>query len=95
MAVTMKNGVFWDVMPCGSNTFGGKYRLHRQGEKNQFHLLLFLFTVNVVLNALILSTLMTEAIRSSETSNFTRNIQRHILEDGILRWEISLWNSNN
>jgi hypothetical protein len=28
-AVTMKNGVFWDVMPCGSRKnrrFGGTYR---------------------------------------------------------------------
>jgi hypothetical protein len=30
MAMTMKNGVFWDVMPCGScknRRFGGTYLL--------------------------------------------------------------------
>jgi hypothetical protein len=37
-AVTMKNGVFWDVMPCGScknRRFGGTYRLHHRSENNQ------------------------------------------------------------
>jgi hypothetical protein len=34
------------------------------------------------------STLMMEAIRSSETSVYTRSTRRHIQEDGILRrWE--------
>jgi hypothetical protein len=34
----MKNTVLWDVMPCGlckNRRFGGNYRLHHQGEKNQ------------------------------------------------------------
>jgi hypothetical protein len=34
-AVNMKNGVFWDVTPCGScknRRFGGTYRLFQQGE---------------------------------------------------------------
>jgi hypothetical protein len=34
-AVTMKNGVFWDVAPCRSyvnQCFGGTYRLHLQVE---------------------------------------------------------------
>jgi hypothetical protein len=33
---TLKNAVFWDVMPCGScesQFFGGTCRLHHQGEK--------------------------------------------------------------
>jgi hypothetical protein len=37
MAVTMKNAVFWVLMPYGSSRyrrFGGTYRLHHQGEKN-------------------------------------------------------------
>jgi hypothetical protein len=37
-AVTMKNGVFWDVMPCGScknRRFGGTWRLLHQGDKNR------------------------------------------------------------
>jgi hypothetical protein len=38
MAMTMKNAVFWDVAPCDScknRVFGGTYRLHHQGERNQ------------------------------------------------------------
>jgi hypothetical protein len=37
-AVTMKNGVFWDVTPCGfckSRRFRVTYRLHHQGDKNR------------------------------------------------------------
>jgi hypothetical protein len=37
-AVTTKNAVFWDVMlrdSCKSRHFGGKCRLHHQGDKNQ------------------------------------------------------------
>jgi hypothetical protein len=37
-AVTMKNGVFWDVTPCGSckdRRFGGTWRLLHQGDKNR------------------------------------------------------------
>jgi hypothetical protein len=35
-AVTMKNGVFWDVTPCGScknRRFGGTWRRLHQGDK--------------------------------------------------------------
>jgi hypothetical protein len=35
-AVTMKNAIFWDVVPCRScvnRRFGGTYRLHLQGRK--------------------------------------------------------------
>jgi hypothetical protein len=34
----MKDAVFWDVAPSGSSyfrCFGGKHRLHHQGDKNQ------------------------------------------------------------
>jgi hypothetical protein len=37
-AVTMKNGVFWDVTPCGScknRHFGGSYSLLHRGDKNR------------------------------------------------------------
>jgi hypothetical protein len=37
-AVTIKNAVFRDVTSCGAcknRSFGGTYRLHYQGEKNQ------------------------------------------------------------
>jgi hypothetical protein len=36
--VTMKNGVFWVVKPCGScknQRFGGTWRLLHQGDKNR------------------------------------------------------------
>jgi hypothetical protein len=36
--VTTKNGVFWEVTPCGScknRRFGRTYRLHHQDEKNK------------------------------------------------------------
>jgi hypothetical protein len=36
MAVTLKNAVFWDVMPCNScvnRRFRGTYHLHLQGRK--------------------------------------------------------------
>jgi hypothetical protein len=35
---TVKNGVFWDVTPCGScknRRFGGTWRLLHQGDKNR------------------------------------------------------------
>jgi hypothetical protein len=44
-AVTMKNGVFWDVTPCGScksRRFGGTWRLLHQGDS----LLLVFFLVH-------------------------------------------------
>jgi hypothetical protein len=37
-AVTMKNGVFWVVTPCGScknRCFGGTWRLLHEGDKNR------------------------------------------------------------
>jgi hypothetical protein len=37
-AVTMKNGIFWVVTPCGScknRRFGGTWRLVHQGDKNR------------------------------------------------------------
>jgi hypothetical protein len=39
MAVTMKNAVFWDVIPCGSckdPSYGGTYRLHHKGDMNRW-----------------------------------------------------------
>jgi hypothetical protein len=47
-----------------------------------------LVAANVVPNSPILSTMMMETIRSSETSVLTRSKRRQIPEDGILHLEI-------
>jgi hypothetical protein len=96
----MKNDVFWDVMPCGSNKnrrFGGCYDgmtsillvldIHIHEECSLLgcdEWFTLLITANVVPSSPILPTLMTEAISSSETSVLTRAIPRNILEDCIL-----------
>jgi hypothetical protein len=56
---TTKNGVFWDVTPCGSC----KNRLRRVSR--------FLLTANFIPSSPILVTLMMEALSSSETSVLT------------------------
>jgi hypothetical protein len=62
----MKNAVFWDATPCEScknRRFVGMLR---------FSVLRLLVTANVVPSSSILVTLMMEALRSSETSVFTK-----------------------
>jgi hypothetical protein len=100
-AVVMKSTIFWDITPCSplsvNRRFGGTYRLHLQGRRNQHesrwrpgetgiavvtcHLLSRWF-----LSQLMFSTLKMEAICSTETSVDTkRTTWRYIPADGTLQ----------
>jgi hypothetical protein len=93
-AVTMKNGFFWDVTPCGSCNnprFWGTYRLLHQRDKNRWtrynaSVRRLLVTASVVPSSPIV-TLM-EALSSSKTSVLTGATQRNIPEDAILRFSV-------
>jgi hypothetical protein len=72
-AVVMKSIIFWDVTPCSllscNRRFGGTYRLHLQGRKNNF---CFPPAYLLFLAEIISSTLKMEVICSSETSVVTQ-----------------------
>jgi hypothetical protein len=83
----MKNDILWDVMPYGScknQCFGGTYRLHHQGGKNQYARNNWPVTANIP-SSPILFTLMMEAIHSSEMSVLKTATRHHNPEDDILQ----------
>jgi hypothetical protein len=86
-AVAMKNGVVWDVTPCGScnnRRFGGlSTSIIRVTRINELGITLVLVTANVP-SSTILVTLMMEALSSSETSILRRTTWRNIPKDAIL-----------
>jgi hypothetical protein len=82
-AVVMKSIIFWVMTPCSlfscNRRFGGIYRLHLQGRRNNSA------SKQVCLLAEpVSSTLKMEAIYSSETSVATQQTIRHIPEDDTL-----------
>jgi hypothetical protein len=71
--VTLKNAIFWDVMP--------HVALVRTDILEEYELLV---TTNVVPSSLILSALMKDVICFSEMSVLMTATLRHIPKDGIL-----------
>jgi hypothetical protein len=87
-----KNAVFLDVAACTScvnRRFGGTYRLHLQGSKIRERRtgvteLILQAPAHAGSSLADFCTLKMEAIRSSETSVYTRSTRRHIQQNGIL-----------
>jgi hypothetical protein len=76
----MKNGIFWDVVPCVTLVRTDVSRSVRR----------LVVTANVDPSSAILVTLMMEALSSSETSVLTRSTQHNIPESVILMIKVHL-----
>jgi hypothetical protein len=73
----LKNGVFWDVTPCGSSKnrrFGGTCLVFLRSVRR------LLVTASVVPSSPIVVNLMREALSSSKTSVLSRITRRNIPE---------------
>jgi hypothetical protein len=92
--MVMKSIIFWDMMPCGllscNQRFGGTYRIHLQGRRNNFSKNQQASRWQVAAEIVSL-TLKMDAVCSSETLVATQQTTRsHIPEDDTLHKRDSL-----
>jgi hypothetical protein len=83
------------VLLFKNRCFGGTERLLHQDNISKLGIALAIelpVIANVIHSSLILSNMMEEVICSSETSVVTRDIRRHIPENGILHTAVKTSN---